>query len=131
MQSFVTDNALPGNDSISACMKSPASVGVAYTAAASDRTDSRATFTNTGRCVDGYAPGVAIKSAWRNSGTATLSGTSMASPHVAGIAALYKSTFGNASQATINNWINANATTNVIRNNAIGTPNRLLYKAGL
>jgi hypothetical protein len=55
----------------------------------------------------------------------------MAAPHVTGVAALYKNTFGDASQATINDWLNKNATPNVIKNNPAGTPNRLLYKANL
>jgi subtilisin family serine protease len=55
----------------------------------------------------------------------------MASPHVAGVAALYKSVGGDASQATINAWLVNNATTNVVTGNPAGTPNRLLFKAGL
>jgi subtilisin family serine protease len=55
----------------------------------------------------------------------------MASPHVAGVAALYKAAFGDASQATIANWIITNATTGVITGNPGGTANRLLFKAGL
>jgi len=120
-----------GNESQNACNVSPASTAAAYTTAASDRTDLRAWFSNYGSCVDGYAPGVAIKSAWLASGTRTISGTSMASPHVAGVGALYKSTFGDAASSTISSWINGNATANVIRSNPSGTPNRLLYKAGL
>jgi subtilisin family serine protease len=120
-----------GNESQNACNVSPASAPGTYTSAASDRNDFRASFSNYGGCVDGYAPGVAIKSAWRNSGTRTISGTSMASPHTAGVGALYKSNYGNAASSTIVSWINANATANVIRSNVSGTPNRLLYKAGL
>ncbi|MGH7545896.1 MAG: S8 family serine peptidase, partial [Gemmatimonadota bacterium] len=78
-----------------------------------------------------YAPGSSIKSAFTLGLTATLSGTSMASPHVAGVGALYKATFGDASSATVANWIITNATSNVITGNRTGTPNRLLYKAGL
>ena len=55
----------------------------------------------------------------------------MASPHVAGVAALYKATYGNVSSATIDTWIKNNATPNVITGNPTGTPNRLLYKAAL
>ncbi|HEV3051200.1 MAG TPA: S8 family serine peptidase, partial [Longimicrobium sp.] len=57
----------------------------------------------------------------------TISGTSMAAPHVAGAAARYKSTYGNASTATIDTWIKNRATANVVTNNPTGTPNRLLY----
>jgi subtilisin family serine protease len=120
-----------GNESQNACNVSPASAASAYTTAASDRTDLRASFSNYGSCVDGYAPGVSIKSAWLSSGTRTISGTSMATPHVAGVGALYKSTFGDASSATVGSWINTNATAGVIRSNPSGTPNRLLFKAGL
>ena len=120
-----------GNENQSACNVSPASASAAYTAAASDSTDKRASFSNWGSCVDGYAPGVAIKSDWYTGGTNTISGTSMATPHVTGVGALYKSTFGDASSSTVASWINANATAGVIRSNRTGTPNRLLYKAGL
>jgi len=120
-----------GNESQNACNVSPASAATVYTTAASDRNDYRASFSNYGSCVDGYAPGVTIKSAWSNGGTNTISGTSMASPHVAGVGALHKSTYGDSSSSSIVSWINSNATTSVIRSNVSGTPNRLLYKAGL
>ena len=120
-----------GNENQNACNVSPASATAAYTTAASDRTDLRASFSNFGSCVDGYAPGVSIKSAWLANGTRTISGTSMATPHVAGVGALYKSSFGEASSATVASWINTNATAGVIRSNPSGTPNRLLNKRGL
>jgi len=120
-----------GNESQNACNVSPASAASAYTTAASDRTDLRASFSNYGSCVDGYAPGVSVKSDWYTGGTNTISGTSMASPHVAGVGALYKSAFGDASSATVASWINTNATAGVIRSNPSGTPNRLLNKRGL
>ena len=120
-----------GNSNANACNYSPSSTASAYTTAASDRTDHKASFSNFGSCVDGYAPGVSITSTWIGSSTNTISGTSMASPHVAGVGALYKSTFGAASAATISNWINSNATLNKIIGNPSGTPNRLLYKSTL
>jgi len=120
-----------GNENQNACNVSPASAVSAYTTAASDRTDLKASFSNWGSCVDGWAPGVSIKSAWLSSGTRTISGTSMASPHVAGVGALYKSNYGDASSATISSWINTNATAGAIRSNPSGTPNRLLNKRGL
>ena len=120
-----------GNENQNACNVSPASASAAYTTAASDRTDLKASFSNWGSCVDGWAPGVSIKSSWLSSGTRTISGTSMATPHVAGVGALYKSTYGDASSATVASWINTNATAGVIRSNPSGTPNRLLNKRGL
>jgi subtilisin family serine protease len=120
-----------GNESTNACNRSPASTAAAFTTAASDRSDRRAYFSNYGSCVDAYAPGVSIKSAWLGTGTRTISGTSMASPHVAGVAALYKSVNGNVSSSSVSSWIASNASTGEIRSNVSGTPNRLLYKGGL
>jgi subtilisin family serine protease len=120
-----------GNESQSACNVSPASAGGAYASAAADRTDTRASFSNYGSCVDGYAPGVSITSDWKNGGTNTISGTSMASPHTAGVAALYKGANGDASASVITSWINSQATAGVIKSNPSGTPNRLLFKASL
>lgn len=120
-----------GNSSANACNTSPASASGVMTVAASDRTDRRASFSNFGSCVEVYAPGVAIKSAWLNGGTNTISGTSMATPHVTGVGALYKSANGDASSATINSFIIDNATAGVIRANRSGTPNRLLFKSTL
>jgi subtilisin family serine protease len=122
-----------GNENQNACNVSPASAGAAYTTAASTSSDAKASYSNYGSCVDGYAPGSSIRSAWIGSTTATntISGTSMASPHVAGVAALYKATYGNAASSTIVSWINTNATASKITGNVTGTPNRLLYKAAL
>jgi subtilisin family serine protease len=94
----------------------------------------RASFSNYGSCVDLYAPGVSITSAWIGSGTTetrSISGTSMASPHVCGVGALYKHAFGDASSSTVHNWIINNSTTGRIKSNPSGTPNRLLYKSTL
>ena len=122
-----------GNESQNACNVSPASASAVYTTAASTSSDARASYSNYGSCVDGYAPGSAIRSAWIGSTTATntINGTSMASPHVAGVAALYKGTYGDVASSTIVSWINSNATASVISGNITGTPNRLLYKASL
>jgi subtilisin family serine protease len=117
--------------SANSCNASPASTPEAYTVAASDRTDTKASFSNIGSCVDIYAPGVAIKSAWINSSTNSISGTSMAAPHVAGVAALYKNFYGEASSATISAWLTNNATPNVIYGNPSGTVNRLLFVPAL
>ena len=122
-----------GNENQNACNVSPASASSVYTTAASTSSDAKASYSNYGSCVDGYAPGSAIKSAWIGSTTATntINGTSMASPHVAGVAALYKGNYGDVASSTIVSWINSNATANVITGNITGTPNRLLYKAAL
>ena len=120
-----------GNSNANACSFSPASASNVTTVAASDRTDLRASFSNYGSCVEVYAPGVSVLSTWINSGTNTISGTSMASPHVAGVGVLYKSNFGDVASSTLNSWIINNATTGVIRSNPTGTPNRLLYKSTL
>ncbi len=118
-----------GNSNANACSASPASAPEAFTTAASTKTDARATYSNYGSCVDGYAPGSLIKSAWHSSNTATsiISGTSMASPHVAGCAALYKQQFGNQPSAAVASALVGLSTPNVITGNPAGTPNRLLF----
>ena len=120
-----------GNSNADACNASPASAANATTVAASTSTDAKASYSNFGPCVDLYAPGSSITSTWLNGGTNTISGTSMASPHVAGVGALYKATYGDASYSTIRSWLVTNSTANVITGNPSGTPNKLLYKAGL
>jgi len=120
-----------GNENQNACNVSPASASGVFTTAASTSSDAKASFSNWGSCVEAYAPGNNITSTWINSGTNTISGTSMASPHVAGVAALYKGTFGDAASSTIVSWIINNATSGVITGNVTGTPNRLLYKSTL
>jgi subtilisin family serine protease len=120
-----------GNSNADACNYSPASAPAAFTTASSESSDAKRSSSNWGSCVDAYAPGGSITSTWINGGTSTISGSSMASPHVAGVAALYKATYGNASTATIDSWIKTNATQGVITGNVTGTPNRLLYKAAL
>jgi subtilisin family serine protease len=120
-----------GNENQNACNVSPASAASATTVAASTSSDAKASYSNYGSCVDLYAPGSSITSTWLNGGTNSISGTSMASPHVAGVGALYKATYGNAATSTIDSWIKTNATANVITGNPSGTPNRLLYKGTL
>ncbi len=117
-----------GNENQDACNVSPASAAGTFTTAASDRNDAKASFSNYGSCVDGYAPGVAIKSSWLNSGTNTISGTSMATPHVVGAAALYKSTYGDAASSPVVSWLINNATNGVISGNVGSTPTRLLFR---
>ncbi|MGH3657689.1 MAG: S8 family peptidase [Micromonosporaceae bacterium] len=117
-----------GNSNANACNASPASAANVTTVAASDRTDTKASFSNHGSCVEVYAPGVNITSTWLNGGTNTISGTSMASPHVAGAAAIYKQLHPGASSAAVNRWIIDVSTKNVIKGSPTGTPKRLLYK---
>jgi subtilisin family serine protease len=118
-----------GNSNANACNSSPARAANAITTGSTTTTDARSSFSNFGTCVDVFAPGSGILSAWftSNTATATLSGTSMASPHVAGVAALYKQANPSASATTVRNAIVNNATTNVITNAGTGSPNRLLY----
>jgi subtilisin family serine protease len=114
-----------------ACTSSPARVGTALTVGATDRTDAVASFSNYGTCVDLFAPGVGITSAWYSrkstAATNTISGTSMAAPHVAGLAALQLSTTPSASPGQIAQAIIGNATPDVVRNERLGTPDLLLY----
>jgi len=122
-----------GNSNANACNSSPASASAVTSVMSSTSSDAKSSFSNFGSCAHVYAPGSSITSAWHTSNTATntISGTSMASPHVAGVAALYKSSIGDHSSSTIRTWIINNSTANVISGNPSGTPNRLLYKSTL
>jgi subtilisin family serine protease len=129
----VTFAIASGNSNANACNFSPARVTQAITVNASDTNDNRASFSNFGTCTDIFAPGVNITSAWMTSDTATntISGTSMATPHVAGAAALYLAGHPTASPATVQSALTANATANKIVNPGSGSPNRLLFPIGL
>ena len=122
-----------GNENVDACTRSPARASTVTTVASSTSTDAKSSFSNWGTCVELYAPGSSITSAWYQTDTQTntISGTSMASPHVAGVGALYKAVNGDQSYSTVRTWIINNATTGVITGNPTGTPNRLLYKGTL
>lgn len=126
--SGVTYAVAAGNDGLPAGLYSPARVKQALTVGASDRTDARASFSNTGSVLDLFAPGVAITSASyaSDTGRATYSGTSMASPHVAGAAALYLADHTKATPAQVGKALVKKAVPGKISGAGLGSPNRLL-----
>lgn len=97
-----------------ACKSSPARVGEAMTISATDSSDRKASWANYGKCVDWFAPGVNITSAWNNGGTRTISGTSMATPHTAGVAALYLQSHTGASPAAVRTALFNQTTKNIV-----------------
>lgn len=117
-----------GNAGRDACGVSPARVTEAITVGASTRADLRADFSNIGGCLDLFAPGVGITSTYHSSPTATrtFSGTSMAAPHVTGVAARYLQTHSGAAPSRVASAIRGNATEGLIMNPGAGSPNRLL-----
>jgi subtilisin family serine protease len=126
----VTFGVAAGNDSgASACNSSPARVPEAITVASTTNTDARSSFSNIGTCVDIFAPGSSITSAWIGSTTATntISGTSMATPHVVGAAALYLAANPSATPLQVRNALVAAGTPNKVTNAGAGSPNVLLY----
>ncbi|MEV1288110.1 S8 family serine peptidase [Micromonospora sp. NPDC049679] len=128
VQSGVTYAVSAGNDNVDACTQSPARAAVAITVGATDRNDVRASFSNYGRCLDLFAPGVQIASAGHASDTAvaTKSGTSMSSPHVAGAAALLLSAKPGATPAQVQASLSAAATTGKVGEAGTGSANLLL-----
>src|SRR5688572_26676617 len=125
----VTYAIAAGNSNTNACNSSPARVASAITVGSTTTSDARSSFSNFGTCVDIFAPGSSITSAWRTSDTATntISGTSMASPHVAGVAALFLEANLGASPATVTAAIINSSTPNKVTNAGTGSPNRLLF----
>jgi subtilisin family serine protease len=128
----VTYAVAAGNSNTNAANFSPARVANAITVGSSTSTDARSSFSNFGSVVDIFAPGSSITSAWSTSNTAirTISGTSMATPHVAGVAARYLQNNRTASPGTVRNAIVADATTGRLTGLPSGTANRLLFRSG-
>ncbi|BCJ53838.1 serine protease [Actinoplanes sp. NBRC 14428] len=127
--SGVTYAVAAGNDSRNACGYSPASAPAAITVGATDSTDTRASFSNYGSCLDVFAPGAKITSAGSSSGTATaiMSGTSMATPHVAGAAALVAAAHPEWTPAQVGAALTDNATAGKVAARGTGSVNKLLY----
>ena len=118
-----------GNDNANACNYSPARVAAAITVGATDKTDTRASYSNYGSCLDLFAPGSGITSAWHTSSTATntISGTSMATPHVAGAAALFLSQVTTATNAHTRDQLVYHATSGKVVSAGSASPNKLLH----
>ena len=129
----VTVVVAAGNEGQNACNVSPARAASAITVGSTTSSDARSGFSNYGSCLDIFAPGSSITSAWHTSSTATrtISGTSMASPHVAGAAALYLQGSPSAPPSQVTSALTSTATTNVVTSAGSGSPNRLLYSRGV
>ncbi|MEU2611699.1 S8 family peptidase [Micromonospora sp. NPDC007271] len=129
ISSGVTYAIAAGNSSANACNYSPARVASAITVGATTSTDARASYSNYGSCLDIFAPGSSITSDWSTGDTATntISGTSMATPHVAGAAALVLGTFPSYTPSQVASYLTTNATTSKVTNPGTGSPNRLLF----
>ncbi|MFE5892031.1 S8 family peptidase [Streptomyces sp. NPDC056462] len=130
--SGVTYTVAAGNDGLPAGLYSPAAVREAITVGATDRKDARAGFSNFGSALDVFAPGVSITSASNanDTGKATYSGTSMAAPHTAGVAALYLADHPKAKPAQVSKALVAQAATGKVSGRGLGSPNKLLQVPG-
>ncbi|MER5264278.1 S8 family peptidase [Actinosynnema sp. NPDC002837] len=127
----VTYAVAAGNSNANASNYSPARVAEAITVGATTNTDARASYSNYGSILDIFAPGSSITSAWHTSDTATntISGTSMATPHVAGAAARYLQGARTATPAQVSSYLVGQSTASKVTNPGSGSPNRLLYLA--
>lgn len=125
----VTMVVAAGNSNANACNYSPARAASAVTVGSTTSSDARSSFSNFGTCVDIFAPGSSITSAWytSDSATNTISGTSMASPHVAGVAALYLEGNPTASASAVTNALTSTASSGKLTSIGTGSPNLLLY----
>ncbi len=130
--SGVTFAVAAGNDGANASNYSPARVSEAITVGATTSSDSRAGYSNYGSILDLFAPGSSITSDWNSSDSATntISGTSMATPHVTGAAALYLADHPTATPADVASALTSTATAGVVTSPGTGSPNRLLYVGG-
>jgi len=133
--SGITFVVAAGNENSDACLGSPSSVATAVTVGATGtdsvgngQVDNRAYFSNFGTCVTLFAPGLMIESDWIGSSTATetISGTSMASPHVAGIVAVYLQSNPNATPAAVKSWLVSNASKSIIQLDCTGAASSCL-----
>ena len=120
-----------GNSAKDACDVSPASAAGTFTVAASNVWDEETSFSNHGRCVEIFAPGQDVVSAKLGGGSVALNGTSMAAPHVTGVAALYKAQHPTAGPAEVSQWLDGNSTKGLLTSLSGNTPNKLLYTGGL
>lgn len=131
LEDGVTVVVAAGNDGVDAANYSPAHVPQALTVGATDNRDARASFSNTGAVVDIFAPGVNITSTWLKGGTKTISGTSMAAPHVAGAAAVVLSQNRGLLPVAVGDELVSAATKGLVGNEGAGSPDRLLRVAVL
>jgi subtilisin family serine protease len=129
ISSGVTYAIAAGNSNANACNYSPARTSTAITVGATTSSDARASYSNYGRCLDIFAPGSSITSDWLDSPTATntISGTSMATPHVTGAAALYLATHTSATPAQVRDALVSAGTTGKVTSPGSNSPNVLLY----
>ncbi|MET7440713.1 S8 family peptidase [Streptomyces sp. NPDC004082] len=130
--SGVTFAVAAGNDNANASNYSPARVAEAITVGSTTSSDARSSFSNYGSALDIFAPGSSITSSWNTSDTATntISGTSMATPHVTGAAALYLADHPGSTPAQVASGLVAAASTGVVTSPGTGSPNRLLNVGG-